>query len=72
MEDFQRIQLLVRDREDLLDSVRAVEDEIVALIPGARRERYSMEAIARQVGVTRQSLYSWIERTKNRVGDSTN
>lgn len=65
MEDFQRIQLLGRERDQALRTVEDLEAEIVALVAGARRERYSMEAIARAVGVTRQNLYLWVERSQH-------
>lgn len=65
MEDFQRIQLLGQERDQALRVVEDLEAEIVGLVPGARRERYSMEAIARAVGVTRQCLYAWTRRSTN-------
>lgn len=61
MEDFQRIQILGQERAEHLLAVKRIQSEIAALVPGARRERYSMEAIARAAGVGRRIVYQWCE-----------
>ena len=62
MEDFQKIQLLGQEREDHLEAAKQTQVEIAGLVPGARREGYTMEAIARAAGVTRAIVYLWVRQ----------
>ncbi|CAB4171967.1 hypothetical protein UFOVP1346_49 [uncultured Caudovirales phage] len=61
MEAFERIQHYGQERQDAQALADARWESCLELIGQARKEGYSMEAIANAIGVSRQQLYSRLD-----------
>ena len=62
MEAFERIQVLGHDRKAYMALAENAYEEALTLIDQARDEGYSVENIARAIGVSRQTCYAAMDR----------